>query len=101
MSTGIAIDLLALDSEQESKILTAVRALSEYIDERKEVAESEKITIEQLIADLQADKDSAKEIKKHVKKTAKHYNKRDKDRVQNDNAVVEALLDKLDRNLVD
>tara|TARA_B100000745_G_C20144313_1_gene392392 strand:- start:351 stop:668 length:318 start_codon:yes stop_codon:yes gene_type:complete len=99
--SGNPIDLFSLDGEDMSKIVHAIHTVAGYNDESKEVRDSIKETLDDLVANLGANKTSAAEIKRVVKKVARiRADKKDQDFAY-ENQIIENLLEQMDKASVD
>lgn len=95
---GVEIDFDNLGKEAEDAIVTAVKAVAEYMGEARQVRESMAETLDSLAADMKANKDSTKKLKKMVRKLAKTYVAQDGDVVKEENELFERLLEKVEKN---
>ena len=91
--SGTPLDFNALDTNELTKLTTAVHAVAAYAIENKEVRESVAETLDSLVAELKADKDSAKYVKKFVRKAAATYANNKTADLRYENEIVEMLLD--------
>lgn len=93
--TGESINFDNLGTEQLEKLKKCVKVISEYLGEQAKVRDSIKGTLDQLVADLKADKPSAKKAKKYVRTAARAYYSDSARAIREDNEAIERILKEL------
>lgn len=89
------IDFDNLTNEQSDKVGKVVKVLTEYIAEQKAVRDSMAATLDDLAADLDADKESTTKLKKVAKKAASVIANNKATDLRGDNTAIERLLEKM------
>ena len=81
-----------INGNQEACVST-IKILAEYQAEQASIRESIKETLDDFIAEVNADKDDAAALKKHIKKAATVFYKRQGEEVREEHGTLEYLLE--------
>ena len=92
MSAENSIDFGSLTELETDKIVEAVRVISSYNNEIKQIRDSITDALERVAFELNADKASTARLKKYVKKAASIYGSDKMDELLDDNAYVDLIV---------